>query len=152
MAVFIVLWSCLFTTKLRFVIHHNLGHSNPAVSDENAPLEIVSTHHASYLQYVAENSDSLTIFLFCQCTVVKNWQFSSSSIIFWNLPTRQQYLTKTMKAICVLQILVRFLLLKLTLIRAFLIFDNKFEVSREFLWVKKLFMLKLDKYLFVWYN
>ena len=27
MAVFIVLWSCLFTTKLRSVIHHNLGHS-----------------------------------------------------------------------------------------------------------------------------
>ena len=28
MAVFIVLWSCLFTTKLRSVIRHNLGHSN----------------------------------------------------------------------------------------------------------------------------
>jgi hypothetical protein len=27
MAVFIVLWSCLFTTKLRFVIRHNLGHT-----------------------------------------------------------------------------------------------------------------------------
>ena len=28
MAVFMVLWSCFFTTKLRSVIHHNLGHSN----------------------------------------------------------------------------------------------------------------------------
>ena len=27
MAVFIVLWSCSFTTKLRSVIRHNLGHS-----------------------------------------------------------------------------------------------------------------------------
>ena len=27
MAVFIILWSCLFTTKFRSVIRHNLGHS-----------------------------------------------------------------------------------------------------------------------------
>ena len=28
MAIFIVLWPYLLTTKLRSVIHHNLGHSN----------------------------------------------------------------------------------------------------------------------------
>ena len=28
MAVFIVLWPYLLTTKLKFVIHHNLGHSS----------------------------------------------------------------------------------------------------------------------------
>ena len=50
--------------------------------DENAPLEIVSTHHASYLQYVAENSDSLTIFLFCLCTVVKIGNFLAHQLFF----------------------------------------------------------------------
>ena len=32
MAVFIVLWPYLLTTKLKFVIRHNLGHSKPVVS------------------------------------------------------------------------------------------------------------------------
>ena len=31
MAVFIVLWSCLFTTKLRSVIRHILEHSKPSL-------------------------------------------------------------------------------------------------------------------------
>ena len=37
MAIFIVLWPYLITTKLRFVIRHNLGHSKVAVrNDENS--------------------------------------------------------------------------------------------------------------------
>ena len=38
MAVFLVLLSCLFTTKLRFVIRHNLGHSNLKVSPTSPRL------------------------------------------------------------------------------------------------------------------
>ena len=74
---------CLFLIQTLFQSHGlDVKFRIQLYEDENAPIEIVSTHHASYLQYVAENSDSLTIFLFCLCTVVKNWQFPSSSIIF----------------------------------------------------------------------
>ena len=38
MAVFVVLWSCLFTTKLRYVICHNLGHSKLKMSMNNPHL------------------------------------------------------------------------------------------------------------------
>ena len=38
MAVFIVLWSCLFTTKLRSVIRHNLGHSRVACWWSKMPM------------------------------------------------------------------------------------------------------------------
>ena len=35
---FIVLWPCLLTTKLRFVIRHNLGHSSGGVASEFEPF------------------------------------------------------------------------------------------------------------------
>ena len=40
MAVFIVLWPYLLTTKLKSVIRHNLGHSNQGIPGVDIPGEL----------------------------------------------------------------------------------------------------------------
>ena len=52
MAIFMGLWSCLYTTKLKSVIHHNLGHSRGVL----VLLYTVSGRTWADLIHVNENS------------------------------------------------------------------------------------------------
>ena len=50
MAIFIVLWPYLLTTKLRSVIRHNLGHSNASTSFDGYAVKQVAKYVCVWLE------------------------------------------------------------------------------------------------------
>ena len=64
MAVFIVLWPYLLTTKLRSMIHHNLVHSNLQVrGNKNTRLFCSSTHESIKMYFLVFSARTKEIFI-----------------------------------------------------------------------------------------
>ena len=79
MAVFIALWSCLFTTKLRSVITHNLGHSNIAGSTSQS-----RTVYKEIIEFQNRNTVNLTINIKWLCATKARW-LQSNTVVCWQI-------------------------------------------------------------------
>ena len=79
MDVFIVFWSCLFTTKLRSVITHNLGHSNIAGSTSQS-----RTVYKEIIEFQNRNTVNLTINIKWLCATKARW-LQSNTVVCWQI-------------------------------------------------------------------